>query len=197
MKGLIFIPDISGFTNFVDSVNIDLGSSVTKDLLNEIISKNPLELELSEIEGDALLYYKTGSPLQLNKILEGVAEILSAFNEKFYQLKTIYNLRQDLSLKFILHYGDMDVCKISGFKHLYGKAVIESHTLLKNGCGKTTYILITDDYINALQQVMADIHVRDDFNFFSSDFSTELRKIKYYCFNYLPEFKNENYLTIA
>lgn len=58
MQGLIFIPDITGFTNFVRKIDIDLGVSITRDLLNEIIDNNDMELELSEIEGDALLFLK-------------------------------------------------------------------------------------------------------------------------------------------
>jgi len=58
MQGLIFIPDISGFTNFVKNIDIDLGVSITSDLLNGIIDNNPLDLDISEIEGDAVLYYR-------------------------------------------------------------------------------------------------------------------------------------------
>ena len=55
MKGLIFIPDISGFTNFVKKIDDELGWKITRELLIEIIESNPLYLEISEIEGDAVL----------------------------------------------------------------------------------------------------------------------------------------------
>ena len=64
MKGLIFIPDISGFTNFVKKIDIELGRKITRELLIEIIESNPLYLEISEFEGDAVLYYKQGKPIK-------------------------------------------------------------------------------------------------------------------------------------
>ena len=193
MQGLIFIPDISGFTNFVNSVNIDLGVSVTKDLLNEIINSNPLDVELSEIEGDAILYYKEGQPIPMDKIFEGYKSISTAFDSKFSSLKMLYNIEAPLSLKFILHYGNLNEYDINGFKHLYGETVIEAHRLLKNGCGRSTYILVTNDYLNALQQTTPDnLLDNKEFSYFCSDFSTGLRKVNYYFFSYLPSKKNEN-----
>ena len=198
MKGLIFIPDISGFTNFVNSVNIDLGVSITGDLLKEIINSNPLDVELSEIEGDAILYYKVGEPIRLDKIFEGFKTISAAFDNKYSSLKMLYNIEARLSLKFIVHYGNINEYDINGFKHLYGETVIESHRLLKNGCGGTNYILITNDYFNALQQTIpVDFLCNEEFTYFRSDFCTGLRKVNYYFFSYLPSKKNEDYFVRA
>ncbi|MDB5192224.1 MAG: hypothetical protein JWQ96_1787 [Segetibacter sp.] len=147
MKGLIIIPDITGFTNFVKNINIDLGVTITSELLNEIIDSNPLELEISEIEGDAILFYKMGAPIAVKEVFEGLKTIYDAFTNKLESLKSIYNVEADLSLKFIVHYGEISVYNIRGFKKLYGQTVIEAHCLLKNGNGKTSYVLITDDYL--------------------------------------------------
>lgn len=49
MKGLIFIPDISGFTNFVNSVDLDVGVAITKDLLNVIVDDDPLKFEITAL----------------------------------------------------------------------------------------------------------------------------------------------------
>ena len=84
MKGTIFIPDMNGFTNFVNNININLGVSIIQDLLNEIIVNNPLQLELSEIEGDAILYYKEGDPICLNEIFAAFKKISEAFDELGY-----------------------------------------------------------------------------------------------------------------
>lgn len=198
MQGLIFIPDISGFTNFVNSVNIDLGVSITRDLLSEIINSNPLDVELSEVEGDALLYYKLGKPIQLSKIFEGFKTISTAFDNKYKSLKMIYNIDAPLALKFIVHYGNINLYDINGFKHLYGETVIESHRLLKNGCGGTNYILITNDYFNALQQTIADsLLTNEEFTYFCSDFCTGLREVNYYFFSYLPAKKTADCLVMT
>jgi hypothetical protein len=63
-RGLIFIPDISGFTRFVNEVEIDHSRHIIQELLEVIINSNKIGLEVSEIEGDAILFYKYGdSPI--------------------------------------------------------------------------------------------------------------------------------------
>lgn len=181
MKGLIFIPDITGFTNFVKNIEINDGVSITRDLLSEIIDNNPLNLELSEIEGDALLFYQIGKPIPLEKILYGLNKIYAAFNEKYKSLKARYNVDIELSLKFILHYGEMSMYDIKGFRKLYGQTIIESHRLLKNGSNESNYILITEDYMQALRLAGNETATREgDIGPTSSQFFSGLREIGYY-----------------
>ena len=184
MKGLIFIPDISGFTNFVKNIEINDGVSITRELLSEIIDNNPLNLELSEIEGDALLFYKIGKPIPLDMVLNAFCKIYEAFNRKYKSLKEKYNVDIELSLKLILHYGEMSVYSIKGFQKLYGQTIIESHRLLKTGTNDSNYILITEDYIKALRLAGTATAVRDsEIGPFFSHFFSNLREIGYYYFN--------------
>jgi hypothetical protein len=184
MKGLIFIPDISGFTNFVKSIDIDLGVSITSDLLNEIIDNNPLDLNLSEIEGDAVLFYKIGKPIPLKQILSGFNNMHEAFDNKYQQWKIQYNIQADLSLKLIVHYGDIIVYDIKGFKKLYGETVIESHNLLKTGSNTTDYILVTEDYMKALHQNISDaLLLGEGADLNKSQLHTGFKRIAYYFFS--------------
>lgn len=184
MKGLIFIPDISGFTNFVKSIDINLGMSITSDLLNEIIDHNPLDMELSEIEGDAILFYQIGLPIPLQKILHSFEHMFKAFGDRYEQWKLRYKLQADLSLKLIVHYGDVLVYDIKGFKKLYGEVVIESHRLLKAGNPGSDYILFTEDYINALQQSLPEtLTMNENYVSYKSHLSTDVKKIVYYFFS--------------
>jgi len=190
MKGTIFIPDMNGFTNFVNNINIDLGVSIIQELLNEIIINNPLQLELSEIEGDAILYYKEGNPFCLDEIFDAFKKISEAFDNKYCLLKSKYNLDMDLSLKYIVHYGNINVYGINGFKQLYGEAVIESHRLLKNGANSSNYILITEDYFNALHATASDVSTNNtELTFYSSEFFTGVRKIAYYFYSYIKHYE--------
>jgi hypothetical protein len=192
MKGLIFIPDISGYTNFVNSVPIGLGVKIVKDLLNVIIQANPLKITLSEIEGDAMLYYKPGEPLPPKDLFEGFKKISEAFDARYKHLKAKYKLTADLCLKVIVHYGELKLYNVFGFKTLYGEAVIESHRLLKNGEGCTNYILITEDYFDSVKgkPLVNKIH-QPDFSHNFTRFFTGLRKISYYLYSNLPIEKNE------
>ena len=56
---LLFIADISGFTKFVNETEITHSSHIISELLEIIIGQNELKLEVAEIEGDAVFYYKS------------------------------------------------------------------------------------------------------------------------------------------
>ena len=163
MQGTILIPDITGFSNFVNSVNSDIGVIITRDLLNEIINSNPLKVELSEIEGDALLYYKVGIPITLKELFAGLRIITQAFDTKYRNLKKQYKIKVDLCLKFIVHYGKINLYEIMGSTKLYGETVIETHRLLKSGCTASTYILITKDYFSALDHISSKLQGDEEF----------------------------------
>jgi hypothetical protein len=188
VKGLIFIPDISGFTNFVKKIDIDLGWKITRELLIEIIESNPLYLEISEIEGDAVLYYKQGKPIEIEAIMNGFQTIMKAFNKKYQKLREIYDIEANLSLKLIVHYGSLSEFKIKGFTKLYGRTVIEAHKLLKNGSESKNYILMTDEYLKALNKNVEDIdlpqwvHSEHECRFFE-----DVGIISFYYFHYLPQ----------
>lgn len=184
MKGLIFIPDISGFTNFVRNIDIDLGVSITRDLLSKIIENNSLGMDLSEIEGDAILFYKIGKPIPLTYVLNSFKNMYEAFDATYQRWKIAYKIETDLSLKVIVHYGNIVVYDIKGFKKLYGETVIDSHNLLKNGHGKTNYILVTEDYLQALHQNISDEQLfHSGYIPFKHQLTTDVKRIAYYFFS--------------
>ena len=184
MKSLIIIPDITGFTNFVKNTDIDLAVSITSDLLNTIIDSNCIDLEVSEIEGDAVLFYKLGGPVNMPELFECLKKIYEAFNNKLEELKSSHNFEAELSLKFIVHYGEVNVYNIKGFKNLFGQTVIEAHCLLKNGEGQTNYILLTQDYISSVSSITEYNSTYWIFSSYHSTMFTGLRTIDYCFYKY-------------
>ena len=71
-RGLLFIPDISGFTRFVNEVEIGHSRFIIQQLLDLLIKANEIGLEVSEIEGDAILFYKFGESPALKELYEQV-----------------------------------------------------------------------------------------------------------------------------
>ena len=59
-KGIILIADTSGYTHFVKQADHAAGAQVISSLLSSIISNNTMGFHISEIEGDAILFYKYG-----------------------------------------------------------------------------------------------------------------------------------------
>lgn len=146
--GTVLIPDISGFTKFVNETELNAGRDITRELLSVIINHNNLNLNISEIEGDAILFYKNDyiAPLLLKNQFE---VMLKQFQNKLEELRVETGLEIDLSLKLIAHYGELSTYQLGKFEKLYGKTVIEAHGLLKNSILSNSYILITDSILKA------------------------------------------------
>lgn len=157
-KGTLVIPDISGFTKFVAETELNVGREITKQLLDALVGSNSLNLILSEIEGDALLFYSKSyiSPKQLKKQFE---IMLESFKAKIHELELYTGLKIDLSLKMIAHYGEISTYNIGDFQKLYGKTVIEAHSLLKNSIESDCYILISDNLFYALKDKYVGVSV--------------------------------------
>jgi len=135
-KGLLFIPDISGFTNFVTNTEIEHSRHIIQELLELLIDSNQLGLEISEVEGDAILFYKFGEIPELNAIYSQVEKMFSSFHEhlKMYEDRRTCHCRAcvsiiNLTLKVITHYGEFTGYKVKNFNKLIGKDVIIAHQL--------------------------------------------------------------------
>lgn len=151
-KGLIFIPDISGFTRFINEVEIEHGRHIIQELLEVIINSNNLGLEISEIEGDAILFYKYGDTPDLKAIYNQVEKMFCAFHKHLiaYDHRRLCQCKAcagaiALSLKVITHYGEFTGYNVKNFSKLIGKDIIVAHQLLKNDIDQHEYWLITDE----------------------------------------------------
>ena len=149
-KGLLFIPDISGFTRFVTESEINHSRLIIQELLELLINANEIGLEVSEIEGDAILFYKFGEVPTLEDLFRQVKKMFCEFHEnlvvydqrKYCQCKACTSAA-DLSLKVITHYGEFTEYNVRNFIKLIGKDVIVAHQLLKNDIEQHEYWLVT------------------------------------------------------
>ncbi len=71
-KGLLFIPDISGFSRFVSQTEIEHSRLIIQELLEILINANQMGLEVSEVEGDAILFYRFGASPNLEEVYKQV-----------------------------------------------------------------------------------------------------------------------------
>ena len=78
---LIFIPDISGFTEFITQTEIKHSNHIISELIEIILSANRLNLTVSEIEGDAVLFYRKGEPPTLRQLIEQIKNIPAIFRK--------------------------------------------------------------------------------------------------------------------
>jgi hypothetical protein len=151
---IIFISDISGSTKFVTQTEIRHSNHIITELIEVIIDSNDLNLEVSEIEGDAVLYYRFG---ELPSIKEVFLQAKRMFIEFHKYLKIIErdNVCQcgacqsasELTLKFVVHAGEIKEVAIKTFKKLMGSDVILAHMLLKTSLHFSEYLLLTSNYL--------------------------------------------------
>ena len=153
-RGLLFIPDISGFTRFVSQTEIEHSRYIIQELLEALINANHTGLQISEIEGDAILFYKFGEPPALQELYQQVEDMFCAFHRcliaydrrKYCQCAAC-SAAIELTLKVITHYGEFTGYQVQQFNKLIGKDVIVAHQLLKNDISQHEYWLVTDNLV--------------------------------------------------
>lgn len=160
---LICIPDISGFTQFMSTVDIELSSRVIPALLNKVIYANKIGLKVSEIEGDAILFYKSNNLPTFRALIDQCRLFYTEFYKQLHLLDDLYKYKAEgleipevLGLKIILHFGEkISAVQIGKNIKLMGEDVITAHRLLKNKVPYDEYILLSE---NLLEQYGEEAH---------------------------------------
>ncbi|PZO33683.1 MAG: DUF2652 domain-containing protein [Flavobacteriaceae bacterium] len=149
-KGILMIPDISGFSDFVINSELSVGKYITENLIKSIINSNIFGFEISEIEGDAVLFYKYRNLPTFQETLIQIEQTYSEFQKELRRLSKKLALEIPLSLKTIVHYGEFTKYRIGKFEKLYGTTVVEAHKMLKNRIAQyPPYALFSDTFVRA------------------------------------------------
>jgi hypothetical protein len=198
-QSTLYIPDISGFTKFVTDTEIEHGQNITTALLEEIIKSNYLDFIVSEIEGDSVLFYKSNDKLNIEELLKLSLHIFRKFHEKRIELNSSTQCNcgacssiTNLTLKFIVHSGDVRSTKISNFVKLYGKDVILVHRLLKNNIDENQYILFTNAQTFDLANSKLFLEFSEPKKFVQDLEDIGLVEGIYFTFNYLLDRNSES-----
>lgn len=191
---LICIPDISGFTEFMSETDFELSSKIIPALLNQIIYTNKIGLKVSEIEGDAVLFFKTGEMPSLEDLIHQCRifytefyKELNVLREKHKKNKHASAIPEILGLKIILHYGkEIALTKVGTRIKLFGEDLIVAHKLLKNKIRLNDYLLLTEgltDYYkeNNLDEQFDWASLKQNANEYD-----HVGEIKYYYINLKP-----------
>lgn len=153
---LLFMPDITGFTRFVTSTEISHAQSIVQEVLEVIVESNHINLEVGEIEGDAVFFYRLGKPPNISQLLQQVQTMFTRFHQhlKMYDQQRICPCAacasaSGLQLKIVAHYGEVAGYSVQSHHKLFGKDVIILHRLLKNNLDKSEYALFTDSLMDS------------------------------------------------
>lgn len=152
-RGFLVLADISGFTAFVTTTELEHGPPIVAELLEAVIERLAPPLEIQEVEGDAVFAFA------LDRTLVPAATLLDVLDDAFAAFKARRRgLAADdscscnacrsvgrLDLKVIAHHGAFLRQTVAGRPQLSGTNVILAHRLLKNRLARRAgYLLLTD-----------------------------------------------------
>jgi len=157
---LFFMPDIGGFTKFVAETEVRHSQHIIKELLEILVDANQLGLKVSEFEGDAVLFYRSGAPPALADLVEQVRRMFVDFHSHLRQFEFTRVCQcgacagaSRMALKFVAHYGSARTMQVKGRTKFIGKDIIVAHRLLKNSVPEAQYLLVTQ---RTLDRIGAD-----------------------------------------
>jgi hypothetical protein len=158
-KATILIPDISGFTEFTTITEIDHASHIIAELLELIVESNTMGFTLAEIEGDAVLLYLKGEAPAVQDLVNQCTSIFENFHSRLMVIERdtacqcgACQSTTNLTLKFIVHFGEIKEIKVGNFVKATGVDMIIAHRLMKNSIDSDEYILLTKPCIDCSKE---------------------------------------------
>ena len=147
---LFFIPDLGGFTKFVTETEIRHSQHIIKELLELLVDANAIGLKVAEFEGDAVLFYRPGTPPTLRELVQQAKAMylaLHAYLRKFAFTNVCpcgaCSAVPCITLKMVAHFGAARVMQVKDHSKFIGRDIIVAHRLLKNSVAVVEYLLVT------------------------------------------------------
>jgi Protein of unknown function (DUF2652) len=161
-KGFLLIADITGYTMFLTSSELEHAQGILDALFKSIFAELTAPIILSNLQGDAALAYLPDEHLPQRQFpLDAIDRIYCSFSDTLGAMRlnttcscnACRNMGQ-LDLKFFLHYGVYATQTLAGRSELQGAEVIRLHRLMKNSVTKATgikaYALVTQQAADAI-----------------------------------------------
>jgi uncharacterized protein DUF2652 len=151
--GALVLADISGFTAFVTTTELEHGPAIIADLLGQVIRELSPPLEIQEVEGDAVFALGPDGALRSPATLLDVLEdAFVAFKARQRELAADESCAcracrsvESLDLKIVVHHGRFLRQMVGDRSQAAGASVVLVHRLLKNDLlGRRAYLLLTE-----------------------------------------------------
>ncbi len=164
-KGFLLITDITGYTSFLTSSELEHAELIIGELFTSQLQAIDSPFKISNFQGDAILCYASRDDIvKDHSILKLVELIYSAFSKKMKEMSAdppcscaACTTIDKLDLKIFMHYGEYLQKMMGDREELIGSDVILIHRMMKNDVrvktGIDSYLLITDA---ALDQLFED-----------------------------------------
>jgi hypothetical protein len=161
-SGILLIADISGYTKFLASSELEHAQDSLRSLLNLIIEHTRPPLVISRLEGDAVISYAPAGSFQQGQT---IVEIIESTYYDFCRARELMMLNTtctcnacrnipNLDLKFFVHFGAFMLEPLHTYTELIGTDVNLIHRLTKNSVTQQTdlkaYVAYTQAAVAAL-----------------------------------------------
>jgi len=158
-NAVIVLADIGGYTRFMSRQKQSLAhaEATITELLDSVIEAAEHPLTLNKLEGDAVLFYASATDAPLAAVAKDALHQVNGFFDAFARRKQemIQYVKCDcggceqlpnLSIKAVLHCGEINRRKFRKVEELSGMSVITAHRLMKNSVPVKEYLLVTDEF---------------------------------------------------
>ncbi|HEV2216676.1 MAG TPA: DUF2652 domain-containing protein [Candidatus Dormibacteraeota bacterium] len=153
-EGALVLADISGYSKFIAQTEVDHSWSILHELLDTMVRSLSGRMDVSQVEGDAILFI---SGLSTPEVITAVEGTFVAFHRRLRDMQAVTTCPCSacanigtLKLKFVVHHGKFSRQRLGSVEQLHGTDVIVAHRLLKNSVPSKEYLLVTDAVLERL-----------------------------------------------
>ncbi|MHA2105317.1 MAG: DUF2652 domain-containing protein [Candidatus Hodarchaeales archaeon] len=175
-SGFLFIADVTGYTKFVASKELEHSNIILGNLLKKIVEEVRLTFSIVKLEGDAVFGYLIIDENRENDdLFPLISKVYTEFRVEITKMSENAPCGCDacssinsMDLKFFIHYGDFIIQDIAGIKDLFGNDVNILHRLTKNSLSKKTgwkgYLMMTDSAKDLLKVESELFELEESYN---------------------------------
>ncbi|WP_156687429.1 DUF2652 domain-containing protein [Mycobacterium sp. Marseille-P9652] len=160
-RAVLLIADISGYTHYMSWNRTHLAhAQMTVAGLLEAVIDSAKGLKLAKLEGDAAFFWAPDGDAKV-LVCERLSRMRQSFLKRRERFKTDIACEcascsqlDSLSLKFVVHQGEVAEQRVKRHVELAGVDVILVHRMLKNTVPVVEYVLMTDPVVACLEESM-------------------------------------------
>ena len=168
----LLIADISGYTEYLSTVEIDHAQDILADLIGTVVTSLKPSFRLAKLEGDAAFCFAPAEKIDGSVLLDTIEHCYFSFRRRRRDVGQATSCEckacvriPTLNLKFVAHYGLALRQKMAGREELLGSDVIVVHRLLKNDIVEKmaipAYVALTDKLVEQTDINPAELGMRE------------------------------------
>jgi uncharacterized protein YndB with AHSA1/START domain/class 3 adenylate cyclase len=166
----LLIADISGYTEYLSTVEIDHAQDILADLIGTVVTGLRPQFRLAKLEGDAAFCFAPAEQVDGSMLLDTIEHCYFGFRRRRRDVRQATSCEcnacmriPDLNLKFVVHHGLALRQKMAGREELLGSDVIVVHRLLKNDIVEKlkipAYVALTDQLVQQMSIDPVALHM--------------------------------------